>query len=78
MKKDSKELNRIQSELYKFMEVAHDNIYYKNQYDLVYNLCEFVKAIGSHFDDDIVKDAVKASSEECKKFLLEDYDGDEE
>ena len=78
MKKESrKELNRIQSELYKFMEVAHDNIYYENQYDLVCNLCEFVKAIGSHFSDDIAEDAVKAS-EEYKKFLLEDYDGDEE
>ena len=72
MKNESrKELVHIKGELYKFMEVTHDNIYYVNQYDLVYNLCEFVKVIGSHFDDDVFKDAVKAS-EECKKFLLEE------
>lgn len=78
MKNESKkELTRIQGELYKFIEAANDNIYYDNQYQLVYNLCEFVKAIGSHFSDDIAEDATNAS-EEYKKFLLEDYDGDEE
>ena len=77
MKKENrKELVHIKGELYKFMEVANDNIYYSNRYDLVYNLCEFVKAIGSHYGDDIAEDAVK-TSEECKKFLLEDYDSEE-